>query len=203
MIDAGQLLAEAARGDAERRSAQAAERLVAHAGSLGLLDVAYVEVDSPLGPLLLAGTARGLVTLSYLSMQSRETVLQGLAREISPRVLEAPARLDGVRRQLEEYFEGRRRRFEVPLDWRLTRGFGRRVLRATARVEFGETTSYSKLAAKAGSARAYRAAGTALGRNPLPLVVPCHRVLHASGGLGGYAGGLGAKEKLLRLEGVL
>ena len=202
MTDPGRLLAKAAREDAERASGEAAARLRESAVGAGLIDVAYAEIDSPLGRLLAAATPRGLVRLSYLATQDEAAVLQRLADEVSPRVLEAPARLDEVRRELDEYFAGRRRRFELALDWRLVRGFGRRVLRATARVGYGQTTTYSQLAGRAGNARAYRAAGNALNRNPIPIVVPCHRVLHAGGGLGGYAGGLSAKELLLRLEGA-
>lgn len=203
MTDAGRLLGEAARQEADNRQVETSERLLVRAGSAGLLDVAYAEIESPVGRLLLATTPRGLIRLSYLSHQPEAIVLEELAAKVSPRVLEAPARLDDVRRQLDEYFAGRRRRFELPLDWRLTRGFGRRVLRATARVSYGETSSYAQLAARAGSARAYRAAGNALNRNPVAIVVPCHRVLNTGGGLGGYAGGLPAKERLLRLEGAL
>jgi methylated-DNA-[protein]-cysteine S-methyltransferase len=119
-------------------------------------------------------------------------------------VLEAPARLDEVRRELEEYFEGRRDHFDVDIDWSLTTGpFTRKVLQATARIPFGEVSTYSRIAAKAGSPRGARAAGNALGSNPIPIVVPCHRVLHGDGGLGGYTGGLDRKVLLLTLEGVL
>jgi methylated-DNA-[protein]-cysteine S-methyltransferase len=131
-----------------------------------------------------------------------EKVLLELAEDVSPRLLEAPARLDSIRRQLDEYFEGRRTRFEVPLDWRLSHGFGRRVLRHTARIPYGDVSTYKEVAAAAGSPRAFRAAGNALGGNPIPIVVPCHRVLHTGGGLGGYGGGLDRKEFLLELEGV-
>jgi methylated-DNA-[protein]-cysteine S-methyltransferase len=122
---------------------------------------------------------------------------------VSPRVLEAPARLDGVRRQLDDYFEGRRREFDLPIDWALTAGFTRKVLQATARIPFGAVSSYREVATEAGSPRAVRAAGNALGHNPIPIVVPCHRVLRTGGNLGGYTGGLEKKETLLRLEGVL
>lgn len=163
--------------------------------------VAYAEVDSPFGRLLAAGTDRGLVRLSY---PGEDAVLQELADRLTPRILEAPARLDRVRRELEEYFDGGRHRFEVPIDWALVRGgFSTRVLRATARIPFGATRTYADVARRAGSPRASRAAGNALGANPIPIVVPCHRVIHADGGLGGYTGGLERKERLLRLEGVL
>jgi methylated-DNA-[protein]-cysteine S-methyltransferase len=174
--------------------------LMERAAAEGLLDVAYASVDSPLGPLLVASTPRGLVRVAY---GEHEEVLEGLARKLSPRVLEAPGRLDEVRRELDEYFEGRRTDFELPIDWALTRGFTSRVLQATARVGFGRTTTYAEVATQAGSPRAVRAAGNALGANPMPVVVPCHRVLRTGGALGGYTGGVERKEFLLRLEGVL
>jgi methylated-DNA-[protein]-cysteine S-methyltransferase len=162
--------------------------------------VAYEVADSPLGPLMIAVTARGLVRLAY---PGEGDVLEELAEELSPRILRLPGRTDEARRELDEYFEGRRRLFEVPVDWALTRGFTRKVLRATARIPFGRLSTYRDVASRAGSERAYRAAGNALGSNPIPIVVPCHRVVHASGGLGGYTGGLGRKEFLLTLEGSL
>jgi methylated-DNA-[protein]-cysteine S-methyltransferase len=168
----------------------------------GLLDVAYGWFDSPLGRLLLARTTKGLARVSYVG-ESEDLVLSDLARRISPRVLEAPQHLDDVKRELDEYFDGRRRGFDVPIDWRLTAGFGQRVLKATARIPFGKVSSYGQVAAAAGSPRGSRAAGNALGANPLPIVVPCHRVLRTGGALGGYTGGLGKKEWLLKLEGYL
>jgi methylated-DNA-[protein]-cysteine S-methyltransferase len=168
-----------------------------------LVDVAYATVDSPLGPLVVAATPRGLVRVAYTEFSLDSDVLDELSRKLSPRVLEAPARLDGVRRELDEYFEGRRSDFDVPIDWALTRGFTSKVLQATARIGFGHTSTYAEVAGKAGSPRAVRAAGNALGSNPMPVVVPCHRVLRTGGGLGGYTGGLERKEFLLRLEGVL
>jgi methylated-DNA-[protein]-cysteine S-methyltransferase len=164
------------------------------------VDVAYEEVDSPLGRLVVAVTARGLVRLAY---PGEEDVLDELARDVSPRILRLAGRTDEARRELDEYFEGSRVRFEVPVDWSLTTGFTRKVLRATARIPFGELSTYSEVASRAGSERAYRAAGNALGSNPIPIVVPCHRVVHSGGGLGGYTGGLERKEFLLTLEGVL
>jgi methylated-DNA-[protein]-cysteine S-methyltransferase len=169
----------------------------------GLLDVAYTSVDSPLGPLVVAATPRGLVRVSYSEFRGEDEVLEELARRVSPRVLEAPARLDPVRRELDEYFEGRRESFDVPIDWSHLAGFTREVLRATARIGFGEVSTYAGVAAEAGSPRAVRAAGNALGANPMPVVVPCHRVLRTGGTLGGYTGGLEKKEFLLRLEGAL
>jgi len=168
----------------------------------GLLDVAHATYDSPVGPLTVAVTPRGLVRLSY-SGESIEAQLDDLAGRISPRILAAPERTDGVRRQLDEYFAGARRAFDLPIDWRLVRGFAGDVLRATARIPFGGVSTYRAVATEAGSPNAYRAAGNALGSNPIPIVVPCHRVLHAGGGLGGYTGGLDRKRFLLTLEGVL
>jgi methylated-DNA-[protein]-cysteine S-methyltransferase len=169
----------------------------------GLLDVAYASVDSPLGPLVVAATPKGLVRVSYSDFRDEEHVLEELARRVSPRVLEAPARLDGVRRELDEYFDGRRQRFDTPIDWSHLAGFTREVLRATARIGFGEVSTYAGVADAAGSPRAVRAAGNALGANPMPVIVPCHRVLRTGGALGGYTGGLERKEFLLRLEGML
>ncbi|MDQ2940887.1 MAG: methylated-DNA--[protein]-cysteine S-methyltransferase [Chloroflexota bacterium] len=184
--------------DLERLRATLARR----AADTGLLDVAYGTYDSPLGALTLMVTPRGVVRLSYPG-EGIAAQLEELADRVSPRILEAPERTDSVRRQLDEYFEGDRRRFEVPIDWRLVRGFAGNVLRATARIPFGSVSSYREVAAQAGSPNAYRAAGNALGSNPIPIVVPCHRVLHTGGGLGGYTGGIARKRYLLRLEGVL
>ncbi len=200
-------------GDLERRLAKAPPArpvdidslrtaLARRAGDEGLLDVAYGTLDSPLGALTAFVTPRGLVRLSYPG-EPVENQLEELAAMVSPRILAAPARTDGVRRELDEYFAGTRRRFEVPIDWRLMAGFRAAVLRATSRIPFGSVSSYRDVAAAAGSPNAYRAAGNALGSNPVPIVVPCHRVLHAGGGLGGYTGGLERKEFLLRLEGAL
>jgi len=167
-----------------------------------LLDVAYSSVDTPLGRLMVAGTPRGLVKVAF-PQGNTDLVLQDLAQRLSPRVLEAPGRLDDARRELEEYFEGRRQDFDLPIDWSLTQGFTRRVLRATARIGFGHLRTYTEVAGSAGSPRAVRAAGNALGSNPLPVVVPCHRVVRSGGGLGGYTGGVERKEYLLDLEGAL
>jgi methylated-DNA-[protein]-cysteine S-methyltransferase len=171
----------------------------------GLIDVSYVLEDSPVGKLLLAATGNGLVCLHYVSRDADlEQSLQQLAQRISPRVLLAPRRLDAPRRELDEFFGGRRRDFDIPLDFTLIKpGFTRRVLEETAHIPFGRTVSYKGIAGLAGNERAFRAAGTALGSNPLPIVVPCHRVLHTGGGLGGYTGGLDVKRRLLALEGVL
>jgi methylated-DNA-[protein]-cysteine S-methyltransferase len=179
------------------------DRLVARAADEGLLDVAYARVDSPVGPLIAARTPRGLVRLAYEDFNGGEEAVVGdLAARLSPRVLEAPARLDDIRRELEEYFAGRRDRFDIPVDFGLVRtDFGRRVLQATARIPFGQTSTYAGVAGGAGNPAAVRAAGTALGRNPIPIVVPCHRVLRSGGALGGYTGGVHRKELLLALEG--
>lgn len=180
----------------------ALDRFTDRADAEGLLDVAYTTVDSPFGPLLLAATPRGLVKVSFPQFGT-EATLEELARKISPRVLEAPARLDEARRELDRYFEGRLTEFELPLDWQLTEGFRKRVQRAIAGIPYGRTRSYTEVARSAGNERAVRAAGTACGANPLPIVVPCHRVLRSGGALGGYGGGLPMKEALLKLEGVL
>jgi methylated-DNA-[protein]-cysteine S-methyltransferase len=177
-------------------------RLSERAAAEGLLDVAYATVDSPFGSLLLARTPRGLVRVG-LPNQDADGLLADLASRVSPRVLEAPAELDEARRELDLYFEGKLTDFELPLDWQLSRDFRRRVLRAIARIPYGQTRSYTEMARSAGNERAVRAAGTACGSNPLPLVVPCHRVLRTGGALGGYGGGLPMKEELLRLEGIL
>jgi methylated-DNA-[protein]-cysteine S-methyltransferase len=200
--------------DLERRLAGAAPRpdavdlaalraeLASRAADAGLLDVAYGAIDSPLGPLTVVVTPRGLLEISYAG-HLEDDQLEAIATRVSPRILAAPERTDLVRRQLDEYFAGRRHRFDLPIDWRLTRGFAGNVLRATADIPFGSVSSYREVAAGAGSPNAYRAAGNALGSNPIPIVVPCHRVLHAGGGLGGYTGGLDRKRFLLQLEGVL
>jgi len=179
-----------------------AETIAERAAAEGLLDVVYATVDSPLGPLVAASTPRGLVRLAYTGdLRSEEEVLEDLATRLSPRILESPARLDRARRELDEYFAGERTRFELPIDWSLTRGFAGEVLRQTARIGFGKTSTYAEVAGRAGSPRAVRAAGNALGANPLPVVVPCHRVLRTGGALGGYTGGIERKQFLLRLEG--
>lgn len=186
-----------------RSSDVAADRFLRRAADEGLVDVAYTRVDSPLGPLLAAGTERGLVRLSYLELRDEAAMLQRLADDVSPRMLEAPARLDPVRRELDEYFQGRRSRFDVPIDWSPMGDFQRRILKATAAIPFGGHLSYGEVAERAGNPRAFRAAGTALGRNPIPIVIPCHRVWAAGGKLGGYTGGLERKRLLLELEGAL
>jgi len=169
------------------------------ASAAGLIDVAYATHESPLGELLLAATPRGLVRLAYID-SGPEATIEELARVLSPRVLRVPDKLDRVRRELEQYFAGSRDQFDVQLDWTLTRGFGRRVLQATARIPYGSVSTYAQVAAAAGSPRGSRAAGNALGANPLPIIVPCHRVLRSGGALGGYTGGLDRKRTLLAVE---
>jgi methylated-DNA-[protein]-cysteine S-methyltransferase len=194
-------LRESARGAAGARLPD----IAAPAAAAGLLDVAYATTDSPVGKLLLAATDRGLVRLAYLQGDDADPVLRELAAAVSRRMLAAPRRLDQPRRELDQYFAGARRQFDVPLDWRLTHGFGRRVLRATARIPFGSASNYKEIAAAAGSPRGFRAAGNALGHNPIPIIVPCHRVLGSGGSEGGFSGGQGlpTKRTLLALEGVV
>lgn len=166
----------------------------------GLLDVAYADVDAPFGKLLVASTPAGLVRVAFASEPDGQ-VLEELAERISPRVLEAPARLDPVRRELDDYFHGRLHEFHVPIDWSLSAGFLRQARQACYAIPYGRVLTYSELAAAAGSPRAVRAAGNAMARNPIPIVVPCHRVVRTGGGLGGYGGGLDVKRWLLALEG--
>ena len=191
----------AARGFSTKASADAARRLVGEADAAGLMDVAYAETDSPFGKLLVASTRRGLVQLAYPN-QDRDDVLGDLGVRVSPRVVESPAKLDHVRRQLDEYFANERQAFDLDLDFALTQGFFRKVLRATAKIPYGQVSTYRLVATRAGSPGASRAAGNALGSNPIPIVVPCHRVIHSTGGLGGYTGGLDRKVFLLELEGA-
>jgi methylated-DNA-[protein]-cysteine S-methyltransferase len=168
----------------------------------GLIDVAFERHDSPLGVIIVGATRDGLVRVG-LPAQDEDAVLEQLAERISPRVLHASRdSLTQTRRELDEYFDGSRQIFGVPLDWRLSSGFRREVLRATAEIPYGSTASYRDVATRAGSPNAVRAAGTALATNPLPIVVPCHRVLRTGGGLGGYGGGPQAKAALLHLEGA-
>ena len=177
-------------------------QLAAAADRDDLLDVAYRTVDSPVGSLLIASTPVGLVRVAFGS-EGHETVLQNLSDRISSRLLRAPARLDAVARQLDEYFAGHRRAFDVPLDWQLSTGFRRVVLtRLAVDVGYGTTASYGTLARLSGSPKAVRAVGKTCATNPIPIVVPCHRVVRADGTLGGYRGGPAAKRTLLDLEGV-
>jgi methylated-DNA-[protein]-cysteine S-methyltransferase len=174
-------------------------RLGQAAEAEGLLDVAYTTVDSPVGPLLLAATPRGLVRVAY-DVEGHDRVLDTLARRLSPRVLRAPQRLDAAARELEEYFGGRRQVFDLPLDRSLSTGFRQLVQRHLPEIGYGQTRTYGQVAALVGNPKAVRAVGTACATNPLPVVVPCHRVLRADGTPGGYVGGPAAKMTLLSLE---
>jgi methylated-DNA-[protein]-cysteine S-methyltransferase len=180
--------------DLDRRFRDAAARE-------NLLDVAYDLVDTPVGDLLVAATERGLCRISYDAEPERE--LERLARSFGVRVLRSSKPIDEARRELDEYFTGGRRRFDLALDVQLLADFNRRVLRELARVPYGEVVTYGELAARAARPRAARAVGTVMNRNPLPIVLPCHRVIGSNGKLVGYAGGLERKEALLRLEGAI
>jgi methylated-DNA-[protein]-cysteine S-methyltransferase len=175
------------------------DRLAAAAQAEGVLDVAYRTIDTHVGSLLLAATDRGLVRVAY-AIEDHDAVLQTLADRISPRILSSAKRLDDVARELDEYFEGRRRTFDVTLDWRLSKGFRSAVLHALPGIGYGHTASYADVARLAGSPNAVRAVGSACATNPLPIVVPCHRVVRSDGTLGGYLGGAEAKRTLLGLE---
>jgi methylated-DNA-[protein]-cysteine S-methyltransferase len=174
-------------------------RLAADAEADGALDIAYCTLETPLGSLLLAATPAGLLRVAYPN-EGHDAVLASLAERVSPRVLRAPARLDETVRQLEDYFARRRHFFDVPLDLRLARGFRRAVLATLREIEYGATASYAGVAAATGRPRAVRAVGTACATNPLPIVIPCHRVLRSDGSLGDYLGGSAAKQTLLTLE---
>jgi len=186
----------------EHSVSEASSRLSTRIAAEGLADVSYAPVESPFGTLLAAATTRGLVRVAFPE-EDVDVVLERLARQLSPRIIEAPGPLDPIKRELDEYFAGRRRAFELPLDWALIGVFARRVLRATSAIPYGSVHTYSEVAAEAGSPRGSRAAGNALGSNPIPIVIPCHRVLRTGGALGGYAGGLPRKRYLLELEGAL
>ena len=197
------MIEDALRAAPAPETGAAVRRATERAAAEGLVDVSYAQVDSPLGRLVAASTGHGLARLAYEDFNGGlDAVLDHLAQRLSPRIVEAPARLDDVRRELDEFFDGRREGFDVPIDWALTTGFTRRVLQATAAIPFGAVSTYREVAEHAGSPKATRAAGNALSANPIPIVVPCHRVLRTGGGLGGYTGGLEKKEALLRLEGV-
>jgi len=188
-------------GHAAALAARTAER----AADEHLAEIAYALVDSPAGRLVAVSTERGLARLAYeLENGGLDVVLDQVAARLSPSIVEAPARLDGVRRQLDEYFAGHRREFDLELDWTLAgSGFRQRVLRECARIPFGATITYRDIAVAAGSPNGYRAAGNALGSNAIPIIVPCHRVLASGGGLGGYTGGLDRKRLLLTVEGSM
>jgi methylated-DNA-[protein]-cysteine S-methyltransferase len=174
-------------------------RLVEQAEGEGLLDVSYRTLDSPVGPLLLAATPAGLVRVAF-DREGHEAVLEALAAQISPRILRSPRRLDDTARQLDEYFAHRRRSFEVPIDLQLAHGFRRNVLTHLREIPYGSTETYAMVAAATGRPAAVRAVGTACAKNPLPLVVPCHRVVRSDGTIGQYGGGQAAKRQLLELE---
>jgi methylated-DNA-[protein]-cysteine S-methyltransferase len=175
------------------------DRFVERAQAKRLIDVAVTTMDSPIGTLLLMATPKGLVRIAFES-ENRDEVLGEVAEQLSPRILEAPRRLDPVRRELEKYFEGKLHDFDVPLDWSLTGEFARRVLRRTARIPYGSVASYGDVAVGVGTPRGARAVGNALGSNPIPVIVPCHRVVRTGGAIGGYGGGLTRKRFLLALE---
>lgn len=175
------------------------EALARSAEREGILDVAYRTVDTPAGILLLAATVRGIVRVAFES-ENHDAVLAGLAERVSPRILKAPARVDAAAQQLDEYFAGHRTAFDLPVDLGLSHGFRRQVLQHLTDIRYGHTESYSEVAAAVGSPKAVRAVGSACATNPLPVIVPCHRVLRADGSLGGYLGGLDAKRTLLELE---
>ena len=174
-------------------------RLVDAAAADDTLDIAYRMLDTPLGPLLLAATPAGLLRVAYES-EDHDTVLTSLAERVSPRVLRAPGRLDDVAREIEDYFAGRRTTFDLPLDLQLAHGFRREVLTHLRDIAYGATASYSAVAAAAGRPTAVRAVGTACAVNPLPIVIPCHRVVRSDGSIGAYLGGVAAKQALLSLE---
>jgi methylated-DNA-[protein]-cysteine S-methyltransferase len=174
-------------------------RLESDAARDDLLDITYRTIDTPLGTLLLASTERGLVRVAY-AIENHDRVLDTLAAKVSPRILRSPRRLDDTARELDEYFAGARTSFDLPLDFTLSHGFRRNVLNHLPQIEFGHTESYAQVAQAAGSPRAVRAVGTACATNPLPLVVPCHRVVRSDGSYGQYAGGAEAKRMLLQME---
>lgn len=177
------------------------ERLERQALAEGLLEVAYTSIDSPVGRLLLATTPKGLLRVAFEG-EGHDVVLADLAGRVSPRILRSPGRLDTVARELEEYFDGRRQAFDLPLDLSLSAGFRRLVQERLPSIGYGQTRSYGEVAQLVGRPKAVRAVGTACATNPLPIVVPCHRVLRSDGSLGGYLGGLPAKTTLLALEGA-
>jgi methylated-DNA-[protein]-cysteine S-methyltransferase len=192
----------APRADAERRSREAAHALADVAAAERLLDVAVAVVGSPIGDLLIAVTPKGLARVAFPE-EDRDDVLGDIAAVLSPRILESVGATDRWRRELDEYFEGVRRTFDLGIDRRMIRGIARDVLAATARVPFGRTTTYREIAERIGHPRAARAVGNALGGNPIPVVIPCHRVVRAGGAVGGYGGGPERKRALLTLEGAL
>jgi methylated-DNA-[protein]-cysteine S-methyltransferase len=174
-------------------------RLIEAAEEQGLLDLTYITLDTPLGRLMLVASARGLLRVVY-EREDHDVVLERLANAVSPRILQTPRHLDVVRRQIDEYFEGDRKTFDLQLDLRLAKGFRRQVLDHLLDIHYGQTQSYAQVANAAGNPRAVRAVGTACATNPLPLILPCHRVIRSDGKIGEYIGGPEAKQKLLTLE---
>ena len=177
------------------------DSLMTAASDAGILDVAYRMLDTPVGTLLLAATEQGVVRVAY-EREDHDLVLVALAQKVSPRIMLSPGRLDPAARQLSEYFAGSRRSFDLPLDLRLATGFRRSVLAHLPQIGYGHTESYTQVASAAGHPRAVRAVGSACATNPVPVIVPCHRVVRSDGLLGGYAGGASAKQSLLALEGA-
>jgi len=197
-LDVAEMLARLYEPDPEALS-RLRDSLIGPAVEAGILDIAYRTVDSPVGTLLLAATDEGLVRVAF-DREDHDAVLVSLADKVSPRIMLAPGRLDHAARELDEYFAGGRRAFDLPLDFRLSSGFRRSVLAHLPDIAYGRTESYAQVAAAAGSPRAVRAVGSACASNPLPLVVPCHRVVRSDGSFGGYLGGPEAKRLLLTLE---
>jgi methylated-DNA-[protein]-cysteine S-methyltransferase len=193
----------ASRAESEERSRSAASALPDLAAMDGVLDVAVGTLSSPIGELMIAVTPRGLACVAFEGKGYRDEVLGRIAREISPRILRSARGSDEWRRELEEYFASRRTRFDLRVDRRLIRGIARDVLQQTSRIPYGEVSTYGKIAGKIGHPSAARAVGRALGSNPIPIVIPCHRVIGASGALTGYAGGIDRKIRLLELEGAV
>ena len=191
------------RGDADRHAAELARRFAEAAAASGDAEVAFATLDTPVGTTSVACTPRGIVSVG-LPNHPLDDFVERLANEISPRVVEAPGKLDLARRELTEFFDGERREFDLVLDWSLVPGgFYRKVLDATAKLPYGAKMTYGQIARDAGNPKAHRAAGTALGSNPLPIVVPCHRIVRAGKDPGNYGGGPELKRWLLELEGSL
>jgi methylated-DNA-[protein]-cysteine S-methyltransferase len=193
----------ASRSDTEARSHAAAQRLPDLAMETGLLDVAVGTMASPVGDLLVAVTQHGLACVAFEGEEYRDEILERIARDISPRILPSPKGTDAWRRELDGYFAAERTRFDLPVDRRLIHGIASDVLRQTSKIPYGEVSTYGAIAKEIGHPTAARAVGRALGANPIPIVIPCHRVIGASGKLTGYAGGLDRKVSLLELEGAL
>ena len=199
-MSANELKRLATRADGAHGAAAVRTAFVDAALAAGAVDVAVGAVPSPIGELYVAVTPKGLARVAFAS-EERDDVLAELAERLSPRLLASRRATEEVRKELEQYFEGRRTRFEVPVDRRLIRGIARDVLRATSRIPFGRTSTYAEIADRIGRPRAARAVGNALGSNPIPIVIPCHRVLRSGGALGGYGGGIERKQLLLGIEG--